>query len=184
RVMLFLVHGKDVVLTEDDDLLAVDLDLVTRVLPEQHLVAGLHVERTHVAGIEDLAFADGNHFAPARLLGRGVGDDDAAGRGSGLFHPPDDHAIVQGTNVHLLHPPVEYKFLCFLEICLTWHSLEESASKYRDGFRPVKPPARGAIAQRRHPMPGSRCGAVTSPAPTVWKDLPRSRPRHLSRRCH
>ena len=67
---------EDVVLAEEDELLAVDLDLGARVLAEQDLVAGLHVEGNDLAVLEDRARADGDDDALEGLLLRGVGDDD------------------------------------------------------------------------------------------------------------
>ena len=69
---------EDVVLAEEDVLLAVDLDLGARVLAEEDLVARLHVERDDLAVLEDLARADGDDDALERLLLGGVGDDDPA----------------------------------------------------------------------------------------------------------
>src|SRR3989475_7788344 len=71
-------NGEDVFLAHDEVLLVVDLDLGTRVLPEQDFVAGLHVEGDLLAVVADLAVADGDHLALLRLfLGR-VRDDDPA----------------------------------------------------------------------------------------------------------
>ncbi len=90
----------DVFLAHHEELLAVDLDLGAGVLAEQHLVADLDVERAHVAVLEDLALADGDDLAADRLLGRGVGDDDAAGGRTLLFRALDDDAVVQRTDLH------------------------------------------------------------------------------------
>src|SRR6185369_8688984 len=79
--------GEDFVLTEDQDVFAVDADVRARVLSEQDLVADLDVE-----GGEDFAFL-------GLLLGR-VGDDDPALRGLLLLDATDDQTIVQGTYLH------------------------------------------------------------------------------------
>ena len=60
----------------------------------------IDVERAYGAVVEDLAGTDGRDFTADRLLGGGVGDDDAARRGALLFHPLHDHAVVEGSYVH------------------------------------------------------------------------------------
>ena len=74
----FSMIAEDVVLAQDEVLVAVDLDLGARVLAEEDLVARLDVERTELAVVADLAVADGDDLALERLLLGGVGDEDAA----------------------------------------------------------------------------------------------------------
>jgi len=47
-----------------------------------------------------LALADGDDFALVRLLGRGVGDDDAAGGLALFFDALDDDSVMQWTDLH------------------------------------------------------------------------------------
>src|SRR5256712_7586317 len=97
-------NGEDVFLAHDEVLLVVDLDLGTRVLPEQDFVAGLHVEGDLLAVVADLAVADGDHLALLRLfLGR-VRDDDPALLDLFLLETLDHDSIVQRTNLHLPAP--------------------------------------------------------------------------------
>src|SRR5256712_2741671 len=99
-----LENGEDVFLAHDEVLLVVDLDLGTRVLPEQDFVAGLHVEGDLLAVVADLAVADGDHLALLRLfLGR-VRDDDPALLDLFLLETLDHDSIVQRTNLHLPAP--------------------------------------------------------------------------------
>src|SRR5216117_967799 len=105
RVPPLLENGEDVFLAHDEVLLVVDLDLGARVLPEQDLVAGLHVERHLLAVVVDLAVADGDDLALLGLfLGR-VRDDDPALLDLFLLETLDQDSIVQRTNLHLPAPP-------------------------------------------------------------------------------
>src|SRR5215510_10033030 len=74
-----LDHAEDVFLTQDEVLLAIDLDLRPRILPEQDAVPRLDVERDDLAIVVQLPPADRDHLALLGLLPRGVRDDDAAG---------------------------------------------------------------------------------------------------------
>src|SRR5579883_2089093 len=95
-----LDDAHDVGLLHDQEFLAIELDLGSRPLAEQHAVAGLHVERDKLAGLVARARPDRQNLALHRLFLGGVGNDDAAG---GLFlgiQPPDDHPVMQGTELH------------------------------------------------------------------------------------
>src|SRR6059036_1052422 len=96
-----LENGEDVFLAHDEVLLVVDLDLGARVLPEQDLVPGLHVERDLLAVVADLAVAGGDHLALLRLLLGRVGDDDPALLDLFLLETLDQDPIVQRPNLHL-----------------------------------------------------------------------------------
>src|SRR5213594_1733751 len=99
-------NGEDVFLAHDEVLLVVDLDLGARVLPEQDLVAGLHVEGDLLAVVADFAVTGGDYLALLRLfLGR-VRDDDPALLDLFLLETLDHDSIVQRTNLHLPTPPV------------------------------------------------------------------------------
>src|SRR5213593_1017515 len=54
RVPPLLENGEDVFLAHDEVFLVVDLDLGARILAEQDLVAGLHVQRDLLAVVADL----------------------------------------------------------------------------------------------------------------------------------
>src|SRR5437762_182749 len=102
RLLLFsgLDDAEDVLLAEDQVLLAVELDLGTGVLAEQHPVAGLHVEGQHLPVLL-LPRADRDHL-PLLLLPLGrIGDDDAArALLLLLLDAPDDHPVLQMANPH------------------------------------------------------------------------------------
>src|SRR4051812_25832636 len=91
---------EEVVLAHDQVLLTIDLDLGAAVLREQHLVAGLHVERDDLAVLVALAGADRDDLAPHRLLLRGVGDEQTAGGLGLLIEALDQDAVVQRTDLH------------------------------------------------------------------------------------
>src|SRR5437879_12029554 len=55
RVPPLLENGEDVFLAHDEVFLVVDLDLGARILAEQDLVAGLHVQRDLLAVVPDFA---------------------------------------------------------------------------------------------------------------------------------
>ena len=83
---------------------AVQLHFGAAVLAEQHLVADLDLRRAHLAVVQHLAGAHGDHFALDRLLGGAVGDHDAT-RGQLLFfHALDDHAVVQRLDAGHVQP--------------------------------------------------------------------------------
>src|SRR6516162_8256927 len=55
-------HAHDVALLSDHEILAVDFDLGSRPLPEQHSVADFDIQRTELAVIVPGARPGGNHF--------------------------------------------------------------------------------------------------------------------------
>src|SRR5262245_25697626 len=93
-------HGHDVLFTHDQELFAIHLYFRSAVLAEQDLVADLDVERTDVAVLEDLAFADCDDFALDGLLGCGVRNDDATGGGALFIESLDDHTIMKRADLH------------------------------------------------------------------------------------
>src|SRR5439155_5589501 len=95
-----LENGEDVFLAHDEVLLVVQLDLRAGVLPEQDLVAGLHLEGDLLAVVTDLAVPDGDHLALLRLLLRRVGNDDSALLDLSFLQTLDQHPIVQRANLH------------------------------------------------------------------------------------
>src|SRR5207244_327694 len=76
--LLRLDDAEDVLLTEDQVLLAVELDLATGVLAEQHTIAFLDVGRQHLPVFAP-ARTHGHHEALLGLLLGRVGDDDPPG---------------------------------------------------------------------------------------------------------
>src|SRR5208283_1842208 len=98
---LALDDAHDVGLLHDQELLTIDLHLGAGPLAEQNAVARLHVQLLQLAAFVARAGADGDDFALHGLLFGGVGDDDAA-RGL-LFggEPPNKHAVMQGTELHV-----------------------------------------------------------------------------------
>src|SRR5438093_4761819 len=101
-----LENGEDVFLAHDEVLFVVDLDLGARVLPEQDLVACLHVEGDLLAVVADLAVAGGDHLALLRLFLGWVRDGDPPSLDLFLLETLDHDSIVQRTNLHLPTPPV------------------------------------------------------------------------------
>src|SRR5256885_13417195 len=89
-----------VALAQDQEVLAVDLDLRAAVLGVQALVALGDVERDPLAVVVELAVADGQDLPLLRLLLRGVGEDDARGRRLLLLDRLDDQSIAQRLELH------------------------------------------------------------------------------------
>src|SRR5438309_10584435 len=107
RVPPLLENGEDVFLAHDEVFLVVDLDLGARILAEQDLGAGLHVEGNLLPIVADLSRSDGDHLALLRLLLRGVRDDDPASLDLLLLQTFDHDSIVQRTHLHLPAPSVQ-----------------------------------------------------------------------------
>src|SRR5215213_6894262 len=78
RRPLFLDDGEDVLLRNDQELVALDLELCPGVLGVEDLVAGLDVHRLALAVIVDAAGTGGDDRAFLRLFLRRVGQDDPA----------------------------------------------------------------------------------------------------------
>jgi hypothetical protein len=91
---------QDFVFAHDQELFAVQLDLLARVLAEQNRVAGLDVQRDPGPVFLDLAGADGDDLPLLRLLLGGVGDDDPAHPLLGLLETTDEDPIVQRSDFH------------------------------------------------------------------------------------
>src|ERR671938_127428 len=92
----------DVGLLHDQEILVVDPDLGAGPLAEQHLVAGLDVERVDLAALVARARADGDDLALLGLLLGRVRDDDAAGRLLLLLEAAHDQAVLQRTEFHAI----------------------------------------------------------------------------------
>src|SRR5579863_535568 len=86
-----LDHAEDVVLAEDEVVLAVELHLGARVLAEEDVVPLLDVEVAHRAVLEHLAVAHRDDGRLDRLLLRGVRDVEPALRPLLFLHPTNDH---------------------------------------------------------------------------------------------
>src|SRR3546814_16072645 len=80
KVRSGLDDSEDVAFLHDQQVFTVDLDLGARPLAEQDLVAGLDVERRHLAVLGLGASPGGDDFAFLRLFLGGIGNDNAAGR--------------------------------------------------------------------------------------------------------
>jgi hypothetical protein len=99
--LLALQNCEHFVLAHDEVILTVDLDLLSRVLPEQDGVAILHIQRLALAIVLDLAGAGGDDLALLRLFLRGVGDDDPANLLFALFEALNDDAVVKRSDVQV-----------------------------------------------------------------------------------
>jgi hypothetical protein len=92
------------ILTHDQQLFAIELNLAAGILSEEDPVADLNVKGHNLAVFEALALPDCSHFAFLRLLFRRIGDDEPAG---GLFilrvEPFYYDPVVERSNVHTLN---------------------------------------------------------------------------------
>src|SRR3990172_5599506 len=101
---LLLADAEDVVLADDEVLLALELDLGARVLVEEYPVALLDLERLELAVLEHLALADGDDLALGGLLLGGVGDDDASLGLLLLLDALDEDAVLERSDLHAALP--------------------------------------------------------------------------------
>src|SRR6266568_1898794 len=99
----------DVGLFHDDQIFAVQLHFGARPLAEQHPVAGLNIQRMDLPIVAAVTRPNRHHLAFHRLFLRRVGDDDAAGTLFLRLHAPDQHAVMQWTESHVI-PLVHSKF--------------------------------------------------------------------------
>src|SRR5690348_11841162 len=93
--------GENVGGLDDHDLFAPVGDVGPAVLPVEHRVADLEVDR-HPLPILEPARPDGDHFALGRLLLGGVGDVEPAPHRLHLVIGPDDHPVLERLDVGLL----------------------------------------------------------------------------------
>jgi hypothetical protein len=94
---LFLLQNAEYFfLTHNEEFLAIDLDLGSRLLAEKDAVACLDVEREDFAFVVRLTLTNGNHFALLGLFLGGVWDDDATPNRFALFNAAHQNAVVKG----------------------------------------------------------------------------------------
>src|SRR5437763_11167615 len=97
-------HPHDVAFLHDQVLDLVNLDLGSRPLAEQHLVANLDVDRDQLAALVAAARADGDHLAALWLFLGVIRNDDACGGSCLGFDTFDDDTVVERTEFHLVSP--------------------------------------------------------------------------------
>src|SRR6516164_3194250 len=95
----------DVGFLHDHQFLTVEANLGARPFAEQHAVAGLEVERVHLAVLAPGTRPGRDVIALHRLLLGGVGNEDPARRLRFLLHSPDHHTVVQRSEFHE-NPPL------------------------------------------------------------------------------
>src|ERR1700679_3754508 len=98
--LLAFHHSHNVLLAHHNKFIAVHFHFGSAVLAEEDLVADLDVERANFAVLQNLALTDSHDFAEDGLLGRRIGDDDAAWGLTLLFFALYDHTVVKGSNLH------------------------------------------------------------------------------------
>src|SRR5229473_2518023 len=94
--------GQHVILFHDEVLLAIQLDLLARILAEQDPVARFDVEGDPLAVVFHLPVAGRDDPALLRLFLGGVRDDDAADFLFAFIEAVDDDAVVQRSDLHAL----------------------------------------------------------------------------------
>src|SRR4029078_11791942 len=93
---------EDVAFLHDDQVFALDLHFGARPFAEQDAVAGLDVQRRHLAFGRAGARTDGVDFALLRLFLGGVGNDNPA---RGLFlglDPTDEDTVMKRPETHVV----------------------------------------------------------------------------------
>jgi hypothetical protein len=101
--------GEDLVLAHDGVLGVVDLDVGSRVLADEHDVAGLHRHGHALALVIEFALADGDDFRFLRLFLGGVRNDDAATDLLGGLDPLQKDPVIKRRDLHLFLP-FRFKF--------------------------------------------------------------------------
>src|SRR3954470_17935262 len=127
-VLLGLDLGEDVGLAEDEQVLAVDLDLRAAVLGIEDLVPLRDVERNALlALVVEAALAHGDDLALLGLLLGRIGEDDAAGGRLLLLDRPHDEPVAQGLELHT-------RLTSGGKLCGSgdWHSRWSSANASRE----------------------------------------------------
>src|SRR4051812_17692121 len=94
----------DVGLLHDQEFLTLELDLGAGPLAEQDTVTGLYVESHALALLIVGTWAHGDDLALHRLFLGCIGDDDSSGGPLLGIQPADNHAVMQGTEVHCVAP--------------------------------------------------------------------------------
>ncbi len=97
---LLLDNSKQIVFFHDQQLIAIDLDGLARVLAEQNAVTNLDGQSGDFALVIALAGANCQHFALIRLFSGVVRDDDAGGCLGFTFNAFNDYAVGQRTQFH------------------------------------------------------------------------------------
>src|SRR5215831_16526726 len=101
RARLDLVDdAQHILLTQNEVLLVLHLDLGAGVLAEEDAVAGLHVQWDLLALLAHLAGSDGDDLPLLGLFLRRVRNDDAALLRLLLLDSLDENPVVQRTNLH------------------------------------------------------------------------------------
>src|SRR5229473_2852608 len=98
--LLFGDDAHDVGFFHNDQVFAVELDLVARPFAKQHPVAGLHIERMDLAVVAADTRPDSHDFALGRLFACGIRDQDAAGALLDFIDAADHHPVVQWPEFH------------------------------------------------------------------------------------
>ena len=95
--------GQHFILAHDEVLLAIELDLLARVLAEEDQIARLDIKGHALAIVVHLAIARGDDLALLRLLFGCVGDDDPADFLLALFKALNNDSVVQWSDVHAMY---------------------------------------------------------------------------------
>src|SRR5262245_10473520 len=91
---LFRIENREhFVLAHDEVFLAIELDVLPGILPEQNCVAGLYVER-HAVRLFPFTETDSNDLSLLRLFLSAIGNDDSADFLFALIDTLDDDAVV------------------------------------------------------------------------------------------
>src|SRR2546422_3091394 len=92
--------GQHFILAHDEVVLAIELDLLARVLAEEDQIARLHIAGHALAVVFHFAVARGDDLALLRLLFGRVRDDDPADFLLAFFKAPNNDPIVEWSDVH------------------------------------------------------------------------------------
>src|ERR1700733_5854789 len=93
--LLLLQNAEYFFLAHDEEFLAIDLDLSSRILAKQNAVACLNVEREDLAFVIRLTLATGDDFTLLGLFLGGARAEDAPPDRCALFYPTHQNAVVK-----------------------------------------------------------------------------------------
>jgi hypothetical protein len=112
-----LDDSQNLVLAHNQQLFAVEFDLLAAVFAKKHAIARFNVQRLAGAVLSILAFADGHNFALLGLFFRAIGNNDSPAHLFAFFDAPQNHAVVKRSDIycHTENAP----FLLFLFVDIT-----------------------------------------------------------------
>src|SRR5258708_3065462 len=93
-------YSQDLILAQDQIILAIHTDLRAAVFAEKDAIARLHHQRDDLALVVQFSVSDGDHLGLLRFFLGAVRDDDPAAALFLFFQPFHEHPLMERTKVH------------------------------------------------------------------------------------